>query len=73
MSDERIQGVHNTDITPEMRMLFTALGVDTVKCFECGRSNTIHALVWDNGCMWFVCPSCKKVESEGRGEHSSPL
>jgi hypothetical protein len=51
-----------TNITSEMRGLFLALGVDRVKCYECNSNRSIESVIWDNGCMWFVCPGCKKEQ-----------
>jgi hypothetical protein len=60
MNERSEDSSHDTNITPEMRMLFTALGVDNTKCYECGRADSVDNLVWDNSCMWFVCAACFK-------------
>lgn len=62
MTDEQTAGVsNNTNITPEMRLLFLSLGVNSTKCYECGKSGDVTIMDWENDCMWFICPTCKKV------------
>lgn len=62
MADEQTPGVpQNTNITIEMRTLFLSIGVDNVRCYECGKSGFVEAMEWENDGMWFVCGTCKKV------------
>lgn len=62
MTHEKTSGVPgNTDITSEMRNMFLSLDVNTTKCYECGKSNDVVKMEWENSCMWFVCPACKKA------------
>jgi hypothetical protein len=64
MTDENIPGIPtSTNITPEMRLLFLSLGVDKVKCQECNRSAEIQAMEWENENMWFICITCKKINT----------